>query len=156
EYAFRVLRNSCPLTLAFSPAYRGEGRGKQPIRGGRGWTYDGVGKNKENLMRKITSVLILLVALCGVGCATDKAVISQAAQMHQTLAPAVMNDQQLTNYLQQIGDRIIDSAKELDKEHFGPSSHTKEDSAWMFSNGMKFHFVNSKTLNAFTTGGEHM
>jgi predicted Zn-dependent protease len=26
----------------------------------------------------------------------------------------------------------------------------------MFSNKMKFHFVNSKTLNAFTTGGEHM
>jgi predicted Zn-dependent protease len=26
----------------------------------------------------------------------------------------------------------------------------------MFSNKMQFHFVNSKTLNAFTTGGEHM
>src|SRR3954466_1871221 len=26
----------------------------------------------------------------------------------------------------------------------------------MFGKEMKFHFVNSKTLNAFTTGGEHM
>ena len=31
-----------------------------------------------------------------------------------------------------------------------------ESRDWMFSKDVRFHFVNSKTLNAFTTGGEHM
>src|SRR5438445_11825513 len=44
----------------------------------------------------------------------------------------------------------------MDQQHFGPKAHQKESSQWMFSSNMKFHFVNSKTLNAFTTGGEHM
>ena len=44
-----------------------------------------------------------------------------------------------------------------DRDHKGPKSHfTDEDRDWMFSKKMEFHFVNSKTLNAFTTGGEHM
>src|SRR5882724_1015260 len=63
---------------------------------------------------------------------------------------------ELSTYLQQIGDRVIDAAKDLDAEGYGPATHKKEDNAWMFSNRMKFHLVNSKTLNAFTTGGEHM
>jgi predicted Zn-dependent protease len=90
------------------------------------------------------------------GCATDRAVISQANQVHDGIKPAVMDDPQLTSYLQTVGDRIIAAARELDKENFGPASHRSEESAWMFSKDMKFHFVNSKTLNAFTTGGEHM
>src|SRR5206468_6585679 len=59
-------------------------------------------------------------------------------------------------YLQNVGDRIISSANELDKQGFGPASHKTGDNSWMFSNKMQFHFVNSKTVNAFTTGGEHM
>lgn len=99
--------------------------------------------------------LIPLLALLA-GCATDNAVISQASQMNGQLDPAIMKDPELAGYLQQIGDRVINTAKELDKQGYGPSSHKSGDSNWMFSKNMKFHFVNSKTLNAFTTGGEHM
>lgn len=103
------------------------------------------------------TALLLAGAVFGLaGCASDRSVISQANQVHDGLKPAVMEDPQLTAYLQKIGDRIIASAKKLDAEKFGPDSHRSEDSKWMFSHEMKFHFVNSKTLNAFTTGGEHM
>src|SRR6185503_5190620 len=85
-----------------------------------------------------------------------RSVIGQANTMHSQLQPAVMNDPELANYLQQVGDRIINTAKELDRQGYGPKSHKSEDTNWMFGKDMKFHFVNSKTLNAFTTGGEHM
>jgi predicted Zn-dependent protease len=98
---------------------------------------------------------LLALIVTGTGCASDKAVISQANEFHQGLEPAVMNDAQLNGYIQRVGDRIITAAKQLDQQGFGPASHKKEDSKWMFS-GMQFHFVNSKTLNAFTTGGNHM
>lgn len=42
------------------------------------------------------------------------------------------------------------------RQGYGPAAQVDEDSQWMFSQKMQFHFVNSKTLNAFTTGGEHM
>jgi predicted Zn-dependent protease len=106
---------------------------------------------------KLTFVpVLLLISLVAGGCATDQAVISQAANMNTQLEPAIMQDPELAQYLQHVGDRIIDAAKELDKQGYGPSSHKSGDSGWMFSNNMKFHFVNSKTVNAFTTGGEHM
>ncbi|MDQ3439378.1 MAG: M48 family metallopeptidase, partial [Planctomycetota bacterium] len=54
----------------------------------------------------------------------------------------------------EVGNRIIGAAQELSRQGYGRSG--KEDNAWMFSKDMRFHFVNSKTLNAFTTGGEHM
>src|SRR4051812_46831241 len=118
----------------------------------------GVPAMKHNLPRPVVLVLLLALSaflpLAG-GCATDKAVISQANQFHQGLEPAVIKDPTLSKYIQSVGDRIIASARELDKQGFGPKSHTKENSSWMF-NGMQFHFVNSPTLNAFTTGGNHM
>jgi predicted Zn-dependent protease len=91
------------------------------------------------------------------GCATDRQVIQQAEDEHAQLKPAVMEDPELLKYLQSMGDRIVAAAKELDAEHYGPSSHfeSKESNDWMFSKE-EFHLVNSKTLNAFTTGGEHM
>jgi predicted Zn-dependent protease len=91
------------------------------------------------------------------GCATDRQVIQQAEDTHAQLKPAVMEDPELFGYLQSMGDRIVSAAKELDAEHYGPSTHfdSKESNEWMFSKE-EFHLVNSKTLNAFTTGGEHM
>ena len=98
-----------------------------------------------------------LTAMLGTGCASDKSVIGQANQFHQNLEPAVVKDADLSRYLQQVGDRIIAAAEALDKQGFGPASHKKEKADWMFAKGgMQFHFVNSKTLNAFTTGGNHM
>jgi len=95
-------------------------------------------------------VLMLVVVLLG-GCATDRQVIAQANQFHNSLEPAVIDDPRLAEYLQAIGDRIIAAAAKVRSE-----DRRGEDSAWMFSKDMRFHFVNSKTINAFTTGGEHM
>lgn len=99
--------------------------------------------------------LMGLVMVAG-GCTTDKAVMAQAQSFNQDLTPAIMTDPQIEQYFQTVGDRIIATAKERDAQNFGPDSHRKEDPSWMFSKDMKFHLVNSKTLNAFTTGGEHM
>jgi predicted Zn-dependent protease len=101
----------------------------------------------------------LAITLCVlgllVGCATDRQVIAQADQMHTSLKPAVIEDPVLAGYLQDVGNRIIEAAKEMNMQR--PSDKkSAEDNAWMFGEKMRFHFVNSKTLNAFTTGGEHM
>jgi len=96
---------------------------------------------------------ILLTLLSA--CASDRQVIQQADDAHRDLEPAVLEDPTLAGYLQEMGDRIIVEAKKLSDTGYGPSSHRKEDDGWMFTD-VKFHFVNSETLNAFTTGGEHM
>lgn len=101
----------------------------------------------------------LLAGAGGIGCAPkDNQVISNAADAHKTLAPAVINDSQINGYLQQIGNRIVASARKEDAAHKGPSEHfdSSQDNAWMFSNQIQFHLVNSQTLNAFTTGGVHV
>ena len=106
---------------------------------------------------RLSLIGILLVAgSLTTGCATDAKVIDNAAQMNTQLAPATMSDAQLSGYLQAVGDRIIASAKEMDAQGYDVGGHKSGDNAWMFSNKMQFHFVNSKTVNAFTTGGEHM
>lgn len=102
-------------------------------------------------------LLTLGVIAFATGCATDKSVIDQAQQVHGSLEPAIIRDQRLASYLQSVGERIIAAAKDADEEKVGPKSHfDKQDDQWMYSQKMQFHLVNSKTLNAFTTGGEHM
>jgi predicted Zn-dependent protease len=100
--------------------------------------------------------LLALVPLIGTGCANDRQIIGQANQFHSGLEQAVIEDPQLAGYLQKVGDRVIAAAAELDRQGYGPESAHKENNQWMFNGGMKFHFVNSPTLNAFTTGGNHM
>jgi predicted Zn-dependent protease len=92
------------------------------------------------------------------GCAvSDRQVIEQADQAHSGLQPAVVRDPELADYIQRLGDRIVEAAREADRNRVGPDAHFKdEDRHWMFSDRMQFHFVNSETMNAFTTGGEHM
>jgi predicted Zn-dependent protease len=105
------------------------------------------------------SLLVLgcfLALLPAAGCTTDQAVIQQAEQVHGGLKPAVMADAQVATYLQTIGERVVAAARTLDAQQFGPDSHRSEDSSWMFNSQVHFHLVNSKTLNAFTTGGEHV
>src|SRR5207248_2645805 len=104
------------------------------------------------------SFLLLTLVLSIGGCAvTDRQIIDQADQAHSGLKPAVINDRDLADYIQSVGDRIVEAAKEADRNKIGPTSHFKDNERdWMFSKKMQFHFVNSKTLNAFTTGGEHM
>ncbi len=111
----------------------------------------------NRVARFALSVVLVLVTLALTGCATDRQVISQAAQTHQGLQPAVITDPQLAGYIQRVGDRIIASARVLYQQGYGPAAQDKkEDPSWMFSNAMQFHLVASDTLNAFTTGGEHM
>ncbi|HEV2295861.1 MAG TPA: M48 family metalloprotease [Tepidisphaeraceae bacterium] len=110
--------------------------------------------NLKMLCRGIVLSMVVAIGATGVGCASDKAVISQANQAHASLEPAVVEDPVLSNYIQEVGDRVIDAARELSRQGYGPDG--KEDNSWMFSKDMRFHFVNSKTINAFTTGGEHM
>lgn len=95
-------------------------------------------------------VLIVLLLSLVWGCMpSDRAVISQAQQFNSGIEPAIITDPQLASYLQKVGDRIIAAAGTTEAAR-------QQENAWMFSKDMKFHFVNSKTLNAFTTGGEHM
>ena len=99
---------------------------------------------------------VTAVALINAGCANDAQVINQAADAHTQLKPAVMRDPELSGYLQEVGDRILDAGKQMAQQGKVPKSFKSEDADWMFSNRVKFHLVNSPTLNAFTTGGEHM
>lgn len=113
-------------------------------------------RSENTLNNIVLSLCIALSMLFAGGCASDRQVISQAEQTHTGLKPAVISDPQLATYIQQVGDRVIAAAQAMSKEGYKPSKQSSEDSAWMFSNAMKFHFVANDQLNAFTTGGEHM
>jgi predicted Zn-dependent protease len=67
-----------------------------------------------------------------------------------------MSDADVQGYMNAIGKRIITAAAAYDAAGEGPSSHKKSDTKWMFTDQMQFHLVNSKTVNAFTTGGQHL
>lgn len=101
--------------------------------------------------RVVLGVTLLVGASAMTGCTTDRAVISQANEFHGNLQPTVIEDPVLNGYLQRMGDRIIRAAQESHAHDAGG-----EDRSWMFSEGMQFHLVNSDTINAFTTGGNHM
>ena len=111
--------------------------------------------NIRRSFKLVAPLALVLAALAG--CASDRQVIAHAESTHGELQPAVIKDPEIANYLQSMGQRIVDAAKEVDSKHEGPKAHfeDKEDNSWMFQNG-EFHLVNSKTLNAFTTGGSHM
>ena len=103
-----------------------------------------------------TALLLLVGGALNTGCASDKAVIAQANQFHTGLEKAVMDDPTLDRYINDVGQRIVATAQRLDKQGYNPKNKSDEENDWMFSDRMKFYFVNSKTLNAFTTGGEKM
>ena len=113
----------------------------------------GCGAARRRSTAGLTAVLLLML---GGGCASDPSTIKKAAAANEQLQPAIIADAELAGYVQQIGERIIASAKWYDARGEGPSTHKKGDNSWMFADGMKFHLVNSKTVNAFTTGGEHL
>jgi predicted Zn-dependent protease len=113
---------------------------------------------KINFASNLIGCLALSILLCA-GCATDKQVIAQADNVDKGLSPAEFRDQQINEYFARIGDRIITAARKADQEeHYGPKTHFVhgQDNKWMFSDKITYHLVNSKTLNAFTTGGTHI
>ena len=97
----------------------------------------------------MAAVLLILVTLQAGCMPSDRSVISQAEQFNGGIKPAIVTDSQIAGYMQRVGDGIIAAAKTTQQAN-------DPNNAWMFSKDMQFHIVNSKTLNAFTTGGEHM
>jgi predicted Zn-dependent protease len=108
--------------------------------------------------RQIVFIVALgLVSWIGGGCiASDKQIIQQASAFNSGLQPAEIREAQNNSYLQQIGDRIVAAAVQFDKEGVGPKSHFNQgDNTWMFKD-LHWELVNSKTINAFTTGGHYV
>ena len=111
---------------------------------------------RKRTLQGLVLALLAIVLPALSGCAvTDRQVISQAADVHTGLSPAVISDPELTAYIEQVGQRLIAAARDYHNSH-PQSQKSTESSDWMFSNDMQFHIVASDTLNAFTTGGNHM
>ncbi len=112
-------------------------------------------------IRPLCVASLLLVVFAAPGCSylkpSDRSVVDKAEGFDQGLRPAEIKQPEVDAYFQKIGARIVAAAQQSDRDHWGPPAHfdAKEDETWMFK-GIQFHLVNSKTLNAFTTGGEHV
>src|SRR3712207_8673482 len=50
-------------------------------------------------------------------------IIDQADQAHSGLKPAVVEDRELASYIQEVGDRIIEAAREASRNNVGPKAH---------------------------------
>ena len=111
---------------------------------------------KPSLVGTAPFFLASLLSIAITGCASDKSTISKATAANEQLSPAIMTDADVQAYMNAMGNRIVASAQAYDAAGEGPSSHKKSDAKWMFTDQMKFHLVNSKTVNAFTTGGQHL
>ncbi len=116
---------------------------------------------KHPIFRTIIAVLpaLFMAGGCNLFTPSDSTIRGQATNFHSSLEPAVMEDKAsdpvLERYMQAIGSRIIEAARAMDVAGEGPKAHTRgKDNSWMFN--VQFHLVNSKTLNAFTTGGDHI
>lgn len=114
--------------------------------------------------RMLKAVRLIFLSLCASslaflagGCAaSDKSTIAQASAFDSGLKPAEIQNARVNPYLQQIGDRIVAAAKTFDARGVGPKSHfAKGDRSWMFQD-LHWELVNSKTINAFTTGGHYI
>jgi predicted Zn-dependent protease len=87
----------------------------------------------------------------------DKTVIAQADQVHGQLSAAIIHDPDVERYMDAVGDRIIQGAMEYNTDpDKGDDKRNKADNSWLYKGNIQFHLVNSKTLNAFTTGGQHV
>ena len=108
-------------------------------------------------LRICTAIILMLFSTgCSIFRPSDQAVIGQANQVHSQLDAAVIRDAGVQRYMDAIGERIIDGAIEYEKEGRASEEHAAQDNSWLYSGDIQFHLVNSKTLNAFTTGGQHI
>jgi len=85
------------------------------------------------------------------GCANSPApaqkFVAQANRLHdEALVQTIIPDRDLEDYIQQVGQRIIDGAREA----------APEKAANSFFANVQFHLVDSKVPNVFTTGGKHI
>jgi predicted Zn-dependent protease len=112
-------------------------------------------------VRAIVAVLLPVLVAFSSGCSifrpSDQAVIGQANQVHGQLDAAIIRDPTVERYMDAIGERIIKAAVQYDQEEGKASDeHKAQDNSWLYGGEIRFHLVNSKTLNAFTTGGQHI
>ena len=98
------------------------------------------------------TLLLALTLGTAVGCVSDQQVIAQAQDVHGQLEPTVVTEPELANYVQAVGDRIVDAAEQM-YEDGDLEGYNVEP--WMFEN-IQFHLVASPVTNAFTTGGTHV
>jgi predicted Zn-dependent protease len=94
--------------------------------------------------------IALLAALAG-GCATGPApadvFVAQANRLHDTaLAQTIVANRDLDDYIQQVGQRIIDAAHQV----------APDKTANQFYSTVEFHLVDSQVPNVFATGGRHI
>jgi hypothetical protein len=88
------------------------------------------------------------LALC-TGCAGPRAkkeFVEQARRLHQAVAPAVVSDTDLAEYVQVVGDRLMEGARGAAPDKAADASFAR----------VKFHVVNADLPNVVTTGGAHV
>ena len=98
------------------------------------------------------------VAGCfGLSAAKDPEIQQNAATAHEKMEPAIVRAPEVEQYIESVGRRIIQAARELEQEgYMRPKDHNPASTSWMFSDDVKFHLVNSPKINAVTTGYNHM
>jgi len=104
-------------------------------------------------MRPPTPLLItlllasFLLAIGGCAPAPARQFVDQADRLHDgALAAAVVHDRDLTEYVQLIGERLTEAAQDAIPRQVANS----------FFSSLQFHFVDTPTINVFTTGGKHL
>jgi hypothetical protein len=95
--------------------------------------------------------LLLVAALLLSGCASNPApaqeFVAQAQRLHDdALAQTIIPDNDLEDYIQQIGQRIIAAARDA----------APDKTASPFFADVQFHLVDSPVPNVFSTGGKHI
>jgi hypothetical protein len=108
----------------------------------------------DNTRASRVGLLAAIVALAGVastGCASNRApatrFVQQADQLHNNaLASTITPDDELNDYVQQIGRRLEEAAQ----------AETPDKARGPFFQNMQFHLVDSPIVNAITTGGAHV
>ena len=95
------------------------------------------------------AVLLVVVVGCA-GCAGPRAkreFVQQAQRLHESvLSPALTRDAELAEYIQAVGDRLVDGAR----------AAAPDKAADPILSRLRFHLVSADLPNVFTTGGAHV
>jgi predicted Zn-dependent protease len=105
----------------------------------------------RNILLRILCALSLAATALLAGCASNPApaqeFVGQAQRLHDSaLSQTIIPDNDLEDYIQQIGQRIIAAAREA----------APDKTASPFFADVQFHLVDSAVPNVFTTGGKHI
>jgi hypothetical protein len=98
----------------------------------------------------IVASAVALAAVSGLGCAGPRAkpqFVQQAQRLHdKALAPAISRDGDLADYVQAVGERLLEGAR----------AAAPDKAADPVFSRLKFHLVGAELPNVFTTGGTHV